>query len=79
MKACLRPYLSVKDPVKNTPIMQPISAELTKTPSCAGDSPKNCLTNGKAPAITAISNPKRSPPSETMHKIIIKFLDIPGL
>ena len=58
-----RPYFSPGSPEKMAPMTAPASAAATVMPSCAGVSEKLGTRVRVVPEITAVSNPKRSPPS----------------
>ena len=63
MSTILRPNRSLNSPDMATPMTAPNKAEDTNHPSKVAVRLNCSLTNGIAPEITAISNPKRNPPN----------------
>jgi hypothetical protein len=61
-KTVFLPNRSLNVPAKETPAMQPTSAELTYQPSSIVLRANWLLTNEIVPEITAVSNPNRKPP-----------------
>ena len=62
------PSLSLNMPAIETPIMQPIRAQLAAQPLAAADKSNLLLRNPIAPDITAVSYPNNSPPrAATKH------------
>jgi len=72
------PNLSPGLPTVMEPIMHPIIAELTAHPSIESDKWKYSVINGMVPEITAVSNPKRSPPNAAvkLHRYIYLLPDL---
>ena len=66
------PYLSLNAPEKKAPIIAPINAELANQPTSILFREKYCSTKLKVPEITAVSNPKSSPPSDAIKQKIAK-------
>src|SRR5215472_17230767 len=58
-----RPYRSLGGPAPSDPKTVPHNALETVTPSIAGDSENVSLSAFVVPAMTAVSNPKSSPPN----------------
>jgi len=59
IKPGLRPYLSAISPAIRQPAMQPNASDPVRKPSHHGLRLKTVRKNGKAPDITAKSNPNR--------------------
>jgi hypothetical protein len=67
IRAFLRPNASESSPAIPAPTMQPTRADDAAHPVSAAERLKWILRNPIAPEMTAVSYPKRSPPSAAMN------------
>src|SRR5262245_12426290 len=65
-KAGLRPYLSAGHPPNNAPANVPINADDIVNPCQNGERLNKDCIDFSTPEMTAVSNPNKNPPSETM-------------
>src|SRR5258708_1078427 len=72
-KLSRRPNLSPGSPARMDPKMVPQSAAETVIPKAAGDRWNVSVSAWVVPAITAVSNPKRSPPSDATRVLFKRY------
>src|SRR5688572_17570573 len=64
-----RPYLSASAPAIKQPTIQPNAREPVRNPSHQGVKPNMVRKKGKAPEITAKSNPNKYPPRAEINEM----------
>src|SRR5512140_3543117 len=74
-----RPKRSLSVPAPITPTIQPTSAELTTHPSMTASRENWLFRKPIVPEMTAVSNPKRKPPSVAMKEMTPRYSMLPLL